>query len=739
MNLETAPLLKRTWRELRRRKVVRVAVSYALIAWIVLQVAGVVFPPLHVPDWVMTWLVLAVILGFPIALLMAWWFERTPKGLVQDNRVVAGQGIRWIFGIGVAVLTVAALAWWLVRFYGLSNSESTQTRMSANTNAAITENSIAVMPFTDMSAEGDQQYLSDGLAEQLLDRLARVDGLNVVSRTSAFALRDSGKDAKEIGAILGAAYLLEGSVRKADGKLRITAQLIKTSDGFHLWTDTYERDNKDVFAMQDQITAAIATELGKHIGGVEKASVSSNAGENTTQDAAALELYMQGRAAWRLRTPGKLKEAIGFFEQAIARDKKFARAYAGLSDSYIFLADYGSLSTEEALSKAEAAAIEAITLAPESGEAWASLGLLRMTAGQYRGAETSFKEAMDRDPRYEMAPLWLARAYGAMGQLRNQQAVLAKAVALNPLEPVVVINASEAASNVGNIVEAERILERLLAVSPRNDMALRVMAYTQYNQGRLDRALQYANQAYQAVPEGTSNISTLAFMLMQLDREQEREKLLKSANLNEMSDEFTQIARMRQGNFSLVPHYQKFIDECLKTQSYEPGSQDMFLPSAITLINNKEYEKAIKLLQIPLADDDKSANGAQTLELMSFYIIALKKDGRQADAKLWLERLNTLSKEWLEQGWGGVTRAYIEASVASANGNRDLAIDSLEKADAMGWLASLPWEHDPRYREFAGDARLQAMQNRQKIKLQSQRAAAATIKIDVLKQKVAGI
>ncbi len=735
MNSDATPLLKRTWRELRRRKVVRVAISYALIAWIVLQVAGVVFPPLHVPDWVMTWLVLAAILGFPIALLMAWWFERTPKGLIQDNRVVAGRGIRWIFGIGVAVLTVAALAWWLVRFYGLSNSVSTPSRLAANANAAISENSIAVMPFTDMSAEGDQQYLSDGLAEQLLDRLARVDGLNVVSRTSAFALRDSGKDAKEIGAILGAAYLLEGSVRKADGKLRITAQLIKTSDGFHMWTETYERDNKDVFAMQDQITAAIATELGKHIGGIEKTAAASSTSQNTTQDAAALELYMQGRAAWRLRTPGKLKQAIGFFEQAIARDKKFARAYAGLSDSYILLADYGSLSTEEALSKAEAAAIEAITLAPESGEAWASLGLLRMTAGQFRGAETSFKEAMDRDPRYEMAPLWLARTYGAMGQLRNQQAVLAKAVALNPLEPIVVINAAEAASNVGNTAEAERILQRLLAVSPRNDIALRSMAYLQFNQGRLDQALQYANQAYQAEPEGTSNISTLAFMLMQLDREPEAEKLLKSTTHVQLTDEFEQIARLKQGNFSLVPRYQKFIDESLKTQSYELGEQGMFLLSAMILINNKEYAKAIKLLQIPLAEDDKSASGTQALELMSFYIIALKKDGRQADAKLWLERLNTLSKEWLEQGWGGATRGYIEASVASANGNRELVITSLAKANQLGWLPPLPLAHDPRYQEFIDDARLQNMQNKQKITVQNMRAAAATLKIDVIKQK----
>jgi TolB-like protein len=382
MNLQTAPLLKRTWRELRRRKVVRVAISYALIAWIVLQVAGVVFPPLHVPDWVMTWLVLAAILGFPIALLMAWWFERTPAGLVQDNRTVAGQGIRWIFGIGVAVITVAGLAWWLTRVYGLNKSTDDGVK-ALNSDVVITDNSIAVMPFTDMSSEKDQQYLTDGLAEQLLDRLARVDGLNVSSRTSTFALRDSDKDVKELGKILGAAYLVEGSVRKADGKLRITAQLINTRNGYHLWSEIYERENKDVFVLQDQITASIATELSKYVGGIDKESAQSPSVHATTQDSVAFELYMKGRAAWRLRTPGKIKQAIDFFQQAIARDAKFSQAHAGLSDAYLMLASYGSLPLDEALKKAEGPAIEAITLAPESGEAWASLGLLRMSAGQY--------------------------------------------------------------------------------------------------------------------------------------------------------------------------------------------------------------------------------------------------------------------------------------------------------------------------------------------------------------------
>jgi TolB-like protein/Tfp pilus assembly protein PilF len=730
MNLQTAPLLKRTWRELRRRKVVRVAISYALIAWIVLQVAGVVFPPLHVPDWVMTWLVLAAILGFPLALLMAWWFERTPKGLVQDQRSVAGQGIRWVFGISVAVITVAALAWWLTQVYGLNNKEPSEN-MALDPNAVISDNSIAVMPFTDMSADSDQQYLSDGLAEQLLDRLARVDGLSVASRTSTFALRHSGKDAKELGKILSAAYLVEGSVRKADGKLRITAQLINTRDGFHVWSEVYERENKDVFALQDQISAAIASELSKRMGGIDQKSASSSGVVNTTKDSIALELYMKGRAAWRLRTPGKLKQAIDFFQQAIARDAKFSQAHAGLSDAYLMLASYGSLPLDEALKKAEGPAIEAITLSPESGEAWASLGLLRMTAGQYRSAETSLKEAMSRDPRYEMAPLWLARTYGSMGKLRDQQAVLAKAVALNPLEPVIAINAAEAASNIGNNAEAMRIVERLLAVTPNSDMLLRTMGGIQYDQKHIDTALSYAYKAYQSEPDNPNNVTFLNDLLTQLNREEDSKKLLNRFNNENLDVIYEQVNRVKRGDISLTPQWQKIVADSIKSKHVDASSVGMLDVIAQILISNKKYDQAIELLQLPLADDENLVNREAAINLISLYVYALKQSDKQADAKLWQERLNTMAKEWLEQGWGGARREMLQAHVAATNGDRELAITSLVSAYEKGFFEVWSVSHDPRFSDLVTDARIQNLQKRFDTDIRQMRDATESIKIEI--------
>jgi TolB-like protein/Tfp pilus assembly protein PilF len=732
MNSSATPLLKRTWRELRRRKVVRVAISYALIAWVVLQVAGVIFPPLHVPDWVMTWLVLAAILGFPIALLMAWWFERTPAGFVQDQRSVASKGIRWIFGIGVAVLTVAALAWWLTRVYGVSQDDA-PLDMVSDSRGVIADNSIAVMPFADMSAEKDQQHLSDGLAEQLLDRLARVNGLNVSSRTSAFALRDSKKGVQELGQLLGAAYLVEGSVRKADGKLRVTAQLIDTRNGYHMWTDTYERENKDIFGVQDQITAAIAAELSKRISSIDKKSALSSSALMTTQDSAALELYMKGRAAWRLRTPGKLKQAVEFFQQAIAKDPKFAQAHAGLSDSYLMLQSYGSMPLDEALKKAEGPAIEAITLAPESGEAWASLGLLRMTARQYRSAETSLKEAINRDARYEMAQLWLSRTYGSMGKLRDQQAILAEAVALNPLEPVIAINAAEAALNMGNDTEALRIVERLLAVTPNSDMLLRTMSGIYYHQKKLDTALGYAYKAYQAEPDNPNNISVLMQLLVELNRQEDAKKLLLHFNNEAYNANFEQIIRVKQGDISLTPRWQKTIDGCIKAKRVDSDTINMLGLIVPVLIADKKHDQAVELLQLVLADEESLPNRDSAINLTSMYVVALRQSGKQADAKLWQERMNVLAKEWLEQGWGGPRRELLQATIAATNGDKELAITSLLAAYEKGFVETWPLPNDPRFGNLMTDARMQALQKRSIAHIQRMQDASAeqTIELSV--------
>jgi TolB-like protein/Tfp pilus assembly protein PilF len=684
----------------------------------------VIFPPLHVPDWVMTWLVLAAILGFPIALFMAWWFERTPAGLVQDQRSVASKGIRWIFGIGVAVITVAALAWWLTRVYGL-NQDDAPLDMVSDSTGVITDNSIAVMPFADMSAEKDQQHLSDGLAEQLLDRLARVNGLNVASRTSAFALRDSKKGVKELGQLLGVAYLVEGSVRKADGKLRITAQLIDTRNGYHMWTDTYERENKDIFGVQDQITAAIATELSKHVSGIDKKSASPSSALMTTQDSAALELYMKGRAAWRTRTPGKLKQAIEFFQQAIAKDPKFAQAHAGLSDSYLMLQSYGSMPLDEALKKAEGPAIEAITLAPESGEAWASLGLLRMTAGQYRSAETSLKEAISRDPRYEMAPLWLSRTYGSMGKLRDQQAILAQAVALNPLEPVIAINASEAALNMGNHAEAIRIVERLLAVTPNSDMLLRTIGGIHYNQKKLDTALSYAHKAYQAEPDNPNNVSLLIQLLVELNRLDDAKKLVVNFDNEAFNTSFEQVLRMKRGDVSLTPKWQKMVDDSIKAKRVSPDVVSMYDLIVPALIANKKHDQAIELLQLILAQDENLFNRDAAIGLTSLYVVALRQSGKQADAKLWQERMNAMTKEWLEQGWGGSRRELLQANVAATNGDNELAIKSLLAAYEKGFIQTWSFSYDPRFSTVMADTRIQDLLKRSNVDMQRMRDASA--------------
>ncbi|HET7842593.1 MAG TPA: tetratricopeptide repeat protein, partial [Xanthomonadales bacterium] len=470
MNTETAttgtatpeaartPLLSTTWEELKRRRVVRAALSYAVGVFVVLQLAEITFEPLGVPRWVMRWTILAAILGFPVVMSVAWWFDATRSGLARDG-TPARKGTARLFAVVVVLLTTLALAVWLAR--------SERFEDSARPASDAPPNSIAVLPFNDMSPNKDQRWFADGVAEELLDRLARIEGLRVAARTSSFAFRGKKKDLRDVAAALNVSYLLEGSVRKAGGRLRVTAQLISASDGFHLWSETYERGEEDIFALQDEVTAAIAKQLEQRIAGLDAPDAKGRAGDDAKIDVRAHELYLQGREAWRQRTPAALAQAREFFQQAVAIQPDFARAWSGLADTWLLEADYGIRDPQEAVVLAEPAAVRAVTIAPELAEGWASLGLLRMTAGQYSGAKANLEKAIALDPDYSMASMWLANAYGVQGQFQRQVEVLERARRLSPLEPVVTVNLSGTYAATGDFASAERVLREVLAVTPR--------------------------------------------------------------------------------------------------------------------------------------------------------------------------------------------------------------------------------------------------------------------------------
>jgi len=296
------------------------------------------------------------------------------------------------------------------------------------------KNSIAVLPFADLSPQKDQEYFCDGIAEELINALTKIKDLRVVARTSSFSFKDKQIDIRQIGKKLNVETLLEGSLRKAGNRLRITAQLISVEDGYHIWSERYDRDMDDVFAIQDDVTLAIVDNLKiKLLKGEMEELVKRH-----TEDLDAYNLYLKGRYFWNKRTGEGLKRAIEYFEQAIEKDPNYALAYAGMADSYYMLTYYSSSPPKEGFSKAKKAAEKALETNENLAEAHASLGLAKIESTRdWEGAKKEFNRALELNPNYAYAHLWYAWYFLWLGRFDEAIEEMKRAHELDPLSLVI--------------------------------------------------------------------------------------------------------------------------------------------------------------------------------------------------------------------------------------------------------------------------------------------------------------
>src|SRR5438132_6669217 len=298
--------------ELKRRNVYKVAVAYAIVGWLLVQVATQVFPFLEIPNWVVRLVIALVVIGFPIALVIAWAFEATPEGIKPTEDVDLNAAARapkkhaWIYVVVIGAAISIALF-----FIGRYSAGPNRSAMSA----APQGKSIAVLPFVNMSADRNDEYLSDGVSEELITALSKITGLQVKARTSSFAFKGKNEDIQKIGEQLHVSHLLEGSVAKAGNKLRITAQLIKISDGNHLWSDTYDREMQDIFAVRSEVAQQVAGILQIRLLGEDKQRMD----QKPTENLEAYDLYRQGRYYCDNGSEEGTKRAVLFFQQAIDR------------------------------------------------------------------------------------------------------------------------------------------------------------------------------------------------------------------------------------------------------------------------------------------------------------------------------------------------------------------------------------------------------------------------------------
>jgi TolB-like protein/tetratricopeptide (TPR) repeat protein len=339
------------------------------------------------------------------------------------------------------------------------------------------EQSIAVLPFVDMSPAKDQEYFTDGMSEELLNLLSKIQGLKVISRTSSFSFKGKNIDVRKIGENLGVANILEGSIRKSGNMIRITAQLIEVSKGTHLWSETYDREMKDVFALQDEISKMIVDILKIKLSGKQGNQLAGS----FTKNPEAYEDYLKGRYHWNTRTDEGIKKAIGYFEEAIRKDSNYATAYSGLADTYLTLYDYELLSFDESTSKAKDAARRALKINENLAEAHNSLAHIDLHEWKWESAEKGFQKAITLDPTYILAHHWYALCLTAIGKTNEAVSQMEKARELDPLSTRINADLGMAYLSAGRYDEAISQEQKTLELNPRSAGAhwIRGMAYQQ--------------------------------------------------------------------------------------------------------------------------------------------------------------------------------------------------------------------------------------------------------------------
>ncbi len=699
--------------ELKRRNVFKVGIAYIVVAWLLLQVADVILNNIEAPGWVFHTILLVLALGFPLISLFAWAFEMTPDGLKREHEVDRSQSITTNTGrkldfvvIGVMALALAYFAY--DKFAASPDMDQVlaePTSIAAEQPVSIVpepaieaEKSIAVLPFVNMSSDPEQEYFADGISEELLNALAKVKGLKVAGRTSSFAFKGKNDDLVAIGKILRVNHILEGSVRKSGTRIRITAQLIKVEDGFHMWSETYDRELTDIFTIQDEISSAILTQLKTQLLGEQLATT-------TQTDTRAYELYLLAKQRIYDRNQPSLEMAVKLLGEATSIDPGYAPAYAQLGVATILLSEenYGSLPNAESGESARRYLDKALQLESKNAEALAGMGLYhRQFELDYQESTNVLRQALEINPNMIEANTWLANNLNQIGEIRASLQLREESFRRDPLHGPTFGNLQQAYSKMGQFEKALEIIESLRPYMPGDASIPDNLGQVYVMNGQLADAREQLQQAYELEP---LNAVVRIWYSFALGNARQYELITEIA-----PDSFATLAlsRLNRPEEALIVGHRAISSGQIPVWYFQ------------ALVENGRFAKLIEELESrwPTLDEfssDWPGGNGYGYDVMGFIAYAYLKLDEQEEFDDAMSRFKIVLDKQMTEGVNNWTLSQSRAFHAMLSNDYDAAITLLEKAFQQGlyfdtvaktaWPIFKPLDGDPRY-EAAKEAML---------------------------------
>ncbi len=682
--------------ELKRRNVFRVGAAYVIVAWILIEVASVILPTFKTPEWVMQAFTTLVILGFPLALIVAWAFELTPEGIKRDADVDPGESITHVTGrkldFAIIGLLVIALIFVVVDNYVLEaepEQAELATERAPEAESVAREKSIAVLPFENLSRDATNEPFTIGIHDDILTQISKISALKVISRTSVMEYRNTTKNLKTIGQELGAATILEGGVQRAGDRVRINVQLIDAASDKHLWADTYDRrlTAANIFAIQTEIATAIADALRATLSTEEQELLDTIPTENM----AALEAYFLGKQRMEKRSSVALAEAVDDFNRAIELDPSFALAYVGLADSYQLQIEYSGLPLDEMTEKAQAATDKALALDDRLAEAYTSLGGIESFRNDYEATEAAFQRALELNPNYVTAYHWYSMLLGQTLGRRDEALELSKkAVELDPRSPVILLNVGDGYAGVGWFDESLVWYRKSIEIDP--DFAigyLRIGDHYWQAEGQLDEAVRWLWKSVSLDPGNTENSAFLGWLFLDLgdfDRaEHWSERSIELAPESFFPNLSMQLFHLYRGDLSTALEYGRRAFEIEHYMAYMFSSFEPVRVHELRVGRYLEARAAIERVTPELLSEDSPKVGSVNYRAAIDLALILSKLGERERADRLLEGSLQYIQKIPRLGFFGYGIADVQ--IYALRGEKQKALSTLRQAIDEGWRA----------------------------------------------------